>query len=94
MGALHKPDLFFFWCKTLILSAQLHRYDELADRIRYDSIELTNKAGLREYFDPVTGDGAGGTKFSWTAAMCLGWLDRNAVIAIGHKMSGHKDYLN
>jgi len=69
-------------------------YDELADRIRNDSIELTNKAGLREYFDPVTGDGAGGTKFSWTAAMCLAWLDRNAVIAIGHKMSGPKDYLN
>jgi hypothetical protein len=51
-------------------------------------------AGLREYFDPVTGDGAGGTNFSWTAAMCLAWLDRNAVIAIGHKMSGPKDYLN
>jgi hypothetical protein len=69
-------------------------YDELADRIKNDSIELTNKAGLREYFDPLTGDGAGGTKFSWTAAMCLAWLDRNAVIAIGHKMSGPKDYLN
>ncbi len=93
-GLCTNLTFFFFWCKTLILSTQLHRYDELADRIRNDSIELTNMAGLREYFDPVTGDGAGGTNFSWTAAMCLAWLDRNAVIAIGHKMSGPKDYLN
>jgi len=69
-------------------------YDELADRIKEDSKALTSKAGLREYFDPVTGDGCGGHQFSWTAAMCLAWLDRPAAIAIGHKMSGpqkHKE---
>ncbi|KAJ7178898.1 hypothetical protein O6H91_22G068300 [Diphasiastrum complanatum] len=69
-------------------------YDELADRIKDDSISLTTKAGLREYFDPLTGDGAGGRNFSWTAAMCLAWLDRPAAIAIGHKMSGPKKHLN
>ncbi|KAG0627568.1 hypothetical protein M758_2G211000 [Ceratodon purpureus] len=68
-------------------------YEELADRIKQDSIELTNKAGLREYFDPLTGDGCGGRQFSWTAAMCLAWLDRPAAIGIGHKLSGPKKQL-
>ncbi|XP_024386377.1 mannosylglycerate hydrolase MGH1 [Physcomitrium patens] len=69
-------------------------YEELANRIKQDSIDLTSKAGLREYFDPMTGDGCGGKQFSWTAAMCLAWLDRPAAIAIGHKLSGPKKHLD
>ena len=69
------------------------RYEELAERIKQDSFELTNKAGLREYFDPLTGDGCGGRQFSWTAAMCLAWLDRPAAIGIGHKLSGPQKQL-
>ena len=61
------------------------RYDELADRIKEDSKALLSKAGLREYFDPMTGNGCGGHQFSWTAALCLAWLDRPAAIALGHK---------
>lgn len=72
----------------------LRRYEELANRIKQDSIDLTSKAGLREYFDPMTGDGCGGKQFSWTAAMCLAWLDRPAAIAIGHKLSGPKKHLD
>lgn len=68
-------------------------YFELAERIRQDSIAMTGQAGLMEYFDPVTGGGAGGSQFSWTAAMCLAWLDRPAAVAIGHKMSGPKPHL-
>eukprot|EP00850_Spirogloea_muscicola_P000822 SM000003S11067 [mRNA] locus=s3:623499:626531:- [translate_table: standard] len=68
-------------------------YNELAKEIKEQSIELTGRAGLREYFDPITGDGAGGSAFSWTASMCLSWLDRPAAIAIGHKMSGPKKHL-
>eukprot|EP00850_Spirogloea_muscicola_P009850 SM000056S17968 [mRNA] locus=s56:348787:351834:- [translate_table: standard] len=68
-------------------------YNELAKEIKEQSIELTGRAGLREYFDPTTGDGAGGSAFSWTASMCLSWLDRPAAIAIGHKMSGPKKHL-
>eukprot|EP00897_Mesotaenium_endlicherianum_P000330 jgi/Mesen1/10298/ME000079S09719 len=67
-------------------------YFDLADRIKQDSLELTGTAGLLEYFDPVTGQGAGGHHFSWTAAMCLAWLDRPGA-AIGHKMSGPKKHL-
>ncbi|BBN15706.1 mannosylglycerate hydrolase [Marchantia polymorpha subsp. ruderalis] len=69
-------------------------YDDLAQRIYDDSVALTSNAGLREYFDPQTGDGAGGELFSWTAAMCLAWLDRPSAIAIGHKMSGPKIHLD
>jgi hypothetical protein len=29
--------------------------------------------GPNEYFDPVTGEGAGGADFSWTAAIYLLW---------------------
>ncbi|KAG0570884.1 hypothetical protein KC19_6G194700 [Ceratodon purpureus] len=68
-------------------------YDDLANRITEDSIQLTNEAGLREYFDPVTGAGCGGRQFSWTAAMCLAWLDRGAALEMGHKMSGPKKHL-
>lgn len=72
----------------------MSRYDDLAQRIYDDSVALTSNAGLREYFDPQTGDGAGGELFSWTAAMCLAWLDRPSAIAIGHKMSGPKIHLD
>ncbi|KAJ7284301.1 hypothetical protein O6H91_Y338700 [Diphasiastrum complanatum] len=69
-------------------------YTDLAKQIEDHSKALTEKAGLREYFDPITGDGAGGRDFSWTAAMCLAWLDRPTAIAIGHKMSGPKQHLD
>ncbi|CAI5462854.1 unnamed protein product [Closterium sp. Yama58-4] len=63
---------------------------ELAEKVRNSSLHLTSQAGLHEYFDPLTGAGAGGANFSWTAAMCLAWLDRPAASAIGHRMSGPK----
>lgn len=48
---------------------------DLADRIEENSRKLVNTHGLYEYYNPVTGSGAGGGYFSWTAAMCLAWLD-------------------
>jgi len=44
---------------------------DLAARIRRDSIGVVARSGFREYFDPITGEGLGGTDFSWTAAMVL-----------------------
>ena len=32
---------------------------------------LVERAGMREYFDPLTGEGRGGTDFSFTAAVFL-----------------------
>lgn len=42
-----------------------------AQRIRNDTRALIDGAGFAEYFDPRTGEGAGGGSFSWTAAIGL-----------------------
>jgi glycogen debranching enzyme len=43
----------------------------VAARIRNNTRALIEMAGLWEYFDPTTGQGAGGADFSWTAAIYL-----------------------
>jgi glycogen debranching enzyme len=43
----------------------------LAERVLDDTRQLIETAGLKEYFDPITGQGAGGGDFSWTAAIYL-----------------------
>lgn len=45
----------------------------LAERIKSDTLKLIEKSGFCEYFDPITGDGHGGTDFTWTAAIYLVW---------------------
>jgi hypothetical protein len=47
----------------------------LADRIEVSSLALFARSGFHEYYDPLTGDGLGGTTFSWTAAS---WLWKQA----------------
>jgi glycogen debranching enzyme len=49
-------------------------YREHVGRIVNDTVELIEKAGFFEYFDPRDGSGAGGRDFSWTAALWLAWL--------------------
>jgi hypothetical protein len=46
------------------------RHDPAA-RIRRDSMAVAARSGFREYFDPITGEGLGGTDASSTAAMVL-----------------------
>lgn len=52
-------------------------YDELANKIKFDSLELISKAGFYEYFNPnkevyeYENGGYGGSDFSWTAALYL-----------------------
>ena len=43
----------------------------MATRVRDDTRQLIKASGFAEYFDPVTGHGAGGGDFSWTAAIYL-----------------------
>ena len=43
----------------------------MAARVRDDTRHLIEAAGFAEYFDPLTGHGAGGGDFSWTAAIYL-----------------------
>ncbi len=46
----------------------------LAMVLRERSQQLFAKNGFHEYYDPLTGDGLGGTHFSWTAATYLHWI--------------------
>jgi hypothetical protein len=48
---------------------------DLAARIRRDSLDLIEKSGFSEYYDPATGAPLGGGSFSWTAAMVLEFLE-------------------
>ena len=51
-------------------------YEVLSTRIREDSARLIEKSGFFEYFHPGTGEGLGGSDFSWTAAIWLAWAGR------------------
>lgn len=53
--------------------------DELADRVKRDTLDLIGAAGLWEYFDPrpagkTRAVGLGTDEFSWTAALTLDFL--------------------
>jgi hypothetical protein len=43
---------------------------EAAD-LEQTTLTLAGRAGMREYYDPVTGDGLGADHFSWTAAAVI-----------------------
>lgn len=47
---------------------------EVANRIVSDSIELIEKSGFAEYYDPMSGTPCGGLSFTWTAAMVIEFL--------------------
>lgn len=47
----------------------------VAERIISSSLELIEKSGFAEYYDPMTGEPCGGGRFTWTAAMVLEFLD-------------------
>jgi glycogen debranching enzyme len=44
---------------------------DLARRIEQATVRAIERAGLRECFEPTTGEGLGGDEFSWTAAAYL-----------------------
>lgn len=56
-----------------MIARGLDRYDlaDLAARVDADTERLIARNGFREYFDPLTGAGAGGPDFTWTAAIWL-----------------------
>lgn len=49
-----------------------------AERLRADTADLIATHGFAEYFDPLTGDAAGGGTFTWTAAVWLAWASPSA----------------
>jgi glycogen debranching enzyme len=48
-----------------------HGLAEQASRLETTTLELAERGGIREYFDPLTGSGRGSDDFSWTAAVLL-----------------------
>jgi glycogen debranching enzyme len=46
-----------------------HGLDARAEELERMTVGLVERSGMREYFDPVIGDGLGAGEFSWTAAV-------------------------
>ncbi len=46
-------------------------FDDHAEALKESTLELLQKSGLHEYFNPLTGDPAGTDHFSWTAALTI-----------------------
>ena len=68
--------------------------DQLAKKIRTDTINLTEKQGMAEYFDPHSGIGLGGKDFSWTAAIYLEFLKEDIDINFINIYKDKKNGLN
>lgn len=47
-----------------------------SERIVRDSLELIDRSGFAEYYDPISGEPCGGGRFTWTAAMVIEFLTR------------------
>lgn len=47
-----------------------------AERLVRRTLEMVARAGFFEYFDPLTGEGLGGSEFGWTAALTLDLMAR------------------
>jgi glycogen debranching enzyme len=64
------------WLVTnyMIADGARSRAPALADGIVGSSLDLIEKSGFAEYYDPVDGTPCGGGHFSWTAAMVLEFL--------------------
>lgn len=59
------------WMVAMGLARYGHH--ELAERVRRDSLALMARAGLHEYYDPITGEELGARQFSWSAALLVEW---------------------
>ncbi len=51
---------------------------EHAERLRQATASLIQEHGFAEYFDPNSGQAAGGSDFTWTAAIWLAWASPSA----------------
>ena len=46
-------------------------YQDHADALRETSLEMVEKGGYAEYFEPITAEPLGANNFSWTAALTI-----------------------
>jgi glycogen debranching enzyme len=69
-------DPIGYWRGPMWVNVNWMFDDALGGRLGPPTLALIERAGFREYFDPLTGEGLGADDFSWTAALALDWLTR------------------
>jgi Trehalase len=75
-----EPALYWRGPVWAILNWVLYRglvrygYRDLAAQVRLGLIELSRRNGFWEHYSPTTGEGHGGDRFAWTAALVLDLL--------------------
>lgn len=68
----------------IIAGLERYGFTEEADWLRTRTFGLIQQHGIREYYNPLTGDGLGAHDFSWTAALVLDLISRPAPASAGH----------
>jgi neutral trehalase len=58
----------------IIEGLKQYGYHEHAAAMTESTLEMVARSGCYEYFDPLSGDGAGAANFSWTAALAIDLL--------------------
>jgi hypothetical protein len=58
----------------IIQGLKNYGYKEHAEALRESTIEMVQKSGFYEYFDPLNGEPAGAANFSWTASLIIDLL--------------------
>jgi glycogen debranching enzyme len=65
------------WVNTnwlIIDGLKRYGFKDHAAALRESTLEMVDKSGFNEYFDPLTGEAAGAANFSWTAALVIDLL--------------------
>ncbi len=65
------------WVNTnwlIIDGLRRYGFHKHADALRESTLEMVDKSGFYEYFDPLNGEPAGAENFSWTAALTIDLL--------------------
>lgn len=67
------------WINTnwlIIDGLRRYGYNDHADALTESTLEMVERAGCYEYFNPETGEPAGVANFSWTAALVIDFIKR------------------
>lgn len=60
----------------IINGLKRYGFHEHAAALRESTLEMVERSGCYEYFDPLTGEAAGAANFSWTAALAIDLLQQ------------------
>ncbi|MBC6402105.1 MAG: hypothetical protein GDA39_04455 [Hyphomonadaceae bacterium] len=93
-----KFDPIRYWCgpiwavvnKMIALGLIEMGHTKAGQRIVRDTCSIIEQSGFRESYSPVTGEGTGGSDFSWTAAIWLHLSENRSAtspgVAVPHKL--------